>query len=190
MVLVAAACTSQTGSTWSHAPRRAIDTPTTSESIASSAPARTPTPIDPDTATGQLVTDVARGFQLYQINCAACHGPDGQGGTGPRLNDQAKLYRALTPAGGPGSGYLDPVFIDELLTEGGAYVCGDPGSLMLAYKQPNGHLTDRQVEQLIAWITASSEIVIDSGSGLVPGWRDQDWEPGPATTPVPACWQD
>ena len=190
LALMAAACTSEAGNPWSHAPLRAIDTPATSKSIASSAPVRTPTPIDPDAAQGQLVTDVARGFQLYQINCAACHGPDGQGGTGPSLNDQAKLYQALTPEGEPGSGYLDPVFIDELLTEGGAYVCGDPSSLMAAYKQPNGHLTDRQVQQLIAWITASSEIVIDSWSGTVSGWRDPDWEPGPETTPVPACWED
>ncbi len=188
--MVAVACTSETGSDWSSAPLTATDPPSPSQATASASATRTPTPVDDGSAEAQLVTDVARGFGLYQINCAACHGPDGQGGTGPTLNDQAKLFEALTPAGEPGGGYLDPLFIDELLTEGGSYVCGDPASLMLAYKQPKGHLSDRQVQQLIAWVTASSEIVIERGSETVAGWRDPSWEPGPETTPVPACWQD
>ena len=47
----------------------------------------------------QYVTDVARGYELYLANCAECHGEAGQGGIGPRLNDQGKLYNALTPGG-------------------------------------------------------------------------------------------
>jgi mono/diheme cytochrome c family protein len=29
------------------------------------------------------------GQQVYEENCATCHGPDGQGGTGPQLGDGA-----------------------------------------------------------------------------------------------------
>ena len=187
LVLVATACAGEAASSWSYAPLRDVDAP--SEATAVAAPMRTPTPIDPGTAEGRLVTDVARGFELYQVNCAACHGPDGEGGTGPSLNDQAKPYDAITLTGEPGSGYLNTIFVDELLTEGGSYVCGDPSSLMVAYKEPNGYLGSRQVEELIAWITASSEIVFEHGSETISGWRDPDWEPGPETTPVPACWQ-
>ena len=47
------------------------------------------------TANEQFVTDVERGYALYLANCARCHGSNGQGGVGPPLNDQAKLYNAI-----------------------------------------------------------------------------------------------
>ncbi|MBA3778299.1 MAG: c-type cytochrome, partial [Chloroflexi bacterium] len=78
----------------------------------------------------QLVTDVARGEELYLANCAQCHGAQGQGGVGPALNDQAKLANAVTPAGLPGTGHLNPDYIEEVLTVGGRIVCGDPNSIM------------------------------------------------------------
>ena len=150
----------------------------------------------------QYVTDVARGYELYLANCAECHGEEGQGGIGPRLNDQAKLYNVLTPAGDPGSGHLNPDYLDNVLTVGGRYICGDPNSLMAAWKEPDGPLNYRQVEELIVWLTASSDIVFERhieshGEGdeehaepeVVAGWRDPDWEPGPDTTAPPACWK-
>ncbi len=153
-------------------------------------------------AQDQYVTDVARGYELYLANCAECHGDNGQGGVGPRLNDQAKLYNVLTPAGLPGSGHLNPDYLDNVLTVGGRYVCGDPDSLMAAWKQPDGPLNYRQVEELITWVTASSDVVFErhvvshgEGAGdqgepeFVSGWRDPDWEPGPEDTPPPACWK-
>ena len=149
----------------------------------------------------QYVTDVSRGYELYIANCAECHGAEGQGGIGPRLNDQAKLYNALTPAGDPGSGHLNPNYIDNVLTVGGRYVCGDPNSLMAPWLEPNGPLNYRQVEELIVWLTASSEVTFEyepesHGEGdavepvVIAGWRDPNWQPGPEDTPPPACWKN
>ncbi len=150
----------------------------------------------------QYVTDVARGYELYIANCAECHGDAGQGGIGPRLNDQGKLYNVLTPAGDPGTGHLNPDFLENVLVVGGRYVCGDPDSLMASWQEPNGPLNYRQVEELIAWLTASQDIVFelhveshgeaDEDPGepeVVAGWRDLDYEPAPDDTPVPACWK-
>jgi len=152
------------------------------------------------TVEDQYVTDVARGYELYLANCAACHGEQGQGGVGPPLNDQGKLYNALTPAGDAGTGHLNPNYIDNVLTVGGRYVCGNPDSLMQAWKDPAGPLNYRQVEELIAWITASKDVVferhIQTHGGdaapaepeMISGWRDPNYTPGPDDTPVPDCW--
>jgi len=150
----------------------------------------------------QYVTDVARGYELYIANCAECHGDNGQGGIGPRLNDQGKLYNVLTPAGDTGTGHLNPNYLDNVLTVGGRYVCGDPESLMAAWQDPEGPLNYRQVEELIAWLTASQDIIFephteshgeadeeDAEPEVVAGWRDLDYVPGPEDTPVPACWK-
>jgi len=153
-------------------------------------------------AEAQYVTDVARGYELYLANCAECHGEQGQGGIGPRLNDQAKLYNVVTPAGNPGNGHLNPIYLENVLTVGGRYVCGDPNSLMAAWQEPDGPLNYRQVEELILWMNASQDVVFEvheehhgegeeeaSESAAVRGWRDPNWEPGPDETPVPACWK-
>ncbi len=151
----------------------------------------------------QYVTDVSRGYALFIANCATCHGAEGKGGIGPPLNDQAKLYNVLTAGGDPGSGHLNPDYIDHVLTVGGRYVCGDPNSLMASWKEPNGPLNYRQVEELIAWITASNDIIFEyepathgvsgaeaSPPQIVTGWRDPNWKPGPDDTPPPACWKN
>jgi hypothetical protein len=150
----------------------------------------------------QYVTDVARGYELYIANCATCHGDTGQGGIGPRLNDQGKLYNVLTPTGDSGTGHLSPDYLDNVLTVGGRYVCGDPDSLMAAWLDPNGPLNYRQLEELIAWLTASQDIIFerhieshgeaDEDNGepeVVAGWRDPNYVPGPEETPPPACWK-
>ncbi len=41
---------------------------------------------------------VERGYNLFEANCARCHGDNGQGGIGPVLNDQMKLLTHLTSA--------------------------------------------------------------------------------------------
>ena len=155
-------------------------------------------------AEAQYVTDVARGYELYQANCAECHGENGQGGVGPRLNDQGKLYNVVTPAGDPGNGHLNPIYLENVLVVGGRYVCGDPNSLMAAWQEPDGPLNYRQVEELIAWMNASQDVVFEPhgeshGEGeeaegeehseQVQGWRDPNFEPAPDDTPVPACWK-
>ena len=67
----------------------------------------------------QSVSSVERGYNLFEANCARCHGANGQGGIGPVLNDQMKLATHLTSA-----------YINNVLTAGGRYVCGNPNSLM------------------------------------------------------------
>ena len=152
----------------------------------------------------QYVSDVARGYELYIANCARCHGEEGKGGIGPPLNDQAKLYNAITPDLQAGTGHLNPDYIDNVLTVGGRYVCGDPDSLMSAWLEPNGPLNYRQTEELIAWMTASSDLVFErhieshgegdaeeeAGPAVVQGWRDPNWQPGAGATPPPACWRN
>ena len=153
-------------------------------------------------ADRQYVTDVARGHALFLANCARCHGNQGQGGIGPPLNDQAKLYQAVTAQGNPGVGHLNPDYIKSVLTEGGRYVCGDPNSLMPAWLQPKGPLNYREVQEIITFIVASKEIKWEyrasTGESLeatpapavqVQGWRDPAYSPAPGATPVPACWR-
>ncbi len=151
-------------------------------------------------ADTQYVTDVARGYELYLANCATCHGEDGQGGIGPRLNDQGKLYNVLTPGGDPGTGHLNPDYLHNVLNVGGRYVCGDPNSLMAQWQQPAGPLNYRQIEELIAWVTASQDVTFERRVAthgeevkgepeVISGWRDPDYQPGPEDTPVPDCWK-
>jgi mono/diheme cytochrome c family protein len=157
----------------------------------------------------QQVTDISRGYALFLANCARCHdspgGPpgNGMGNIGPALNDQGKLYNTVTAAGAPGPGHLNPNYVNNVLTVGGRYVCGDPNSIMPVWAQPNGPLNYQQVNDIIAWITASNEVSFTyapaaaEGAGgatappatTVTGWRDPSYTPPPGATPVPACWR-
>lgn len=150
---------------------------------------------------GQYVQDVARGHELYLANCARCHGNNGEGGVGPVLNDQGKLYNALTPQGLPGSGHLNPAYLEIVLHTGGRYVCGDPNSLMPAWIQPAGPLNYREIEEIITFMLATNEVTWThqeeahepDATPAEPeqsrGWRDPNYEPPPDATPVPACWR-
>jgi len=131
----------------------------------------------------QQVTDVQRGAKLFQANCARCHGDTGQGGIGPILNDQAKLLTHLKPA-----------YLEAVLSVGGRYVCGNPNSLMLAWLEPKGPLNYREVEELIAFITATTRdvyTVTDPETKVtteLSGWRDESYVLPAGATPVPDCW--
>ena len=133
----------------------------------------------------QQVTDVSRGYRLFQANCARCHGAEGQGGIGPVLNDQAKLLTHLSEA-----------YLTNVLAVGGRYVCGDANSLMLAWKEPAGPLNYREIEELIAFLRAPSTLeytVTDPATGkatTLKGWRDPTFQPAAGASPVPACWKD
>ena len=48
--------------------------------------------------TAQQITMVERGYNVYQANCARCHGKQGEGGIGPVLNKQDKLFSHLNEA--------------------------------------------------------------------------------------------
>jgi mono/diheme cytochrome c family protein/uncharacterized cupredoxin-like copper-binding protein len=155
------------------------------------------------TSEEQYITDVSRGYALFQTNCSSCHGVDGKGGIGAPLNDQMALYNAYTPTGDPGTGHLNPLYIQTVLEKGGRYVCGDAKSVMPVWGQPVGPLNYRQIEELIAFLGATTETtwtyvphVAEGEVGPTPepievrGWRDPNFEPAPSATPYPACWRD
>jgi mono/diheme cytochrome c family protein/plastocyanin len=139
----------------------------------------------------QAVTAVERGYNLYQANCARCHGVNGEGGVGPVLNDQMKLFA-----------HLNEQYIHTVLTVGGRYVCGDPKSLMPVWSQDNGGpLNYIQLEDLVAFIRAPNnqsftvrdpelnepEYNDDGTIKTFKGWRDPVFKPDAAATPVPDC---
>ena len=139
----------------------------------------------------QAVTSVERGYNLFIANCARCHGASGQGGIGPILNDQVKLYVHLSPS-----------YIRNVLTAGGRYVCGNPQSIMPVWADTNGGpLNYIQIQNLIDFLRAPSDqqyVVRDPSTSeavevngkvqTFPGWRDPNFKPAPDATPVPACW--
>jgi mono/diheme cytochrome c family protein/plastocyanin len=140
----------------------------------------------------QQVTSVEAGYNLFEANCARCHGAAGQGGIGPVLNDQAKLYV-----------HLNPQYIMNVLTVGGRYVCGNPTSLMPVWADTNGGpLNYVQIQNLIDFIRApntltytirdnsTNEPILDSSGKpeTAVGWRDPNYTPAPGATPVPDCW--
>ena len=137
----------------------------------------------------KTVTDVQRGYALFQLDCARCHGTQGEGLIGPKLNDQAKLLSHLTPT-----------YLQNVLTVGGRYVCGDANSLMPVWSDqgnPPGPLNYRNLEELIAFIRATNDITFqgvdptDSTKTVqVTGWRDPSFTMPAGATPVPACWKD
>jgi mono/diheme cytochrome c family protein/plastocyanin len=143
----------------------------------------------------QQVTSVERGYDLYQANCSRCHGVNGEGGIGPTLNRQDKLY-----------GHLTPQYIMTMLSVGGRYACGDPNSVMPVWSNANGGpLNYKQIEDVIAFIRATNDKtyvvrdpslftpVIDPATGkekTFTGWVDPNYKPAPGATPYPACWKD
>ncbi len=141
----------------------------------------------------QSVTSVERGYNLFQANCARCHGPNGEGGIGPVLNDQMKLATHLTPQ-----------YLNNVLTVGGRYVCGNPQSLMPIWADTSGGpLNYLQIKDLIAFLRAPKDQayeVRDPGTNepiesagkveTFTGWRDPKFEPPASATPVPACWSN
>jgi mono/diheme cytochrome c family protein/plastocyanin len=143
------------------------------------------------------VISVERGYNLYEANCAQCHGPNGEGGKGPTLNRQDKLFL-----------HLNPDYLANVLTVGGRYVCGNPDSIMPVWSNagnPPGPLNYRQIDDLIAFIRAEKgdtfrkmdpslwEPVIDPKTGeeeTFTGWVDPNYQPAPGSTPFPDCYLD
>jgi mono/diheme cytochrome c family protein/plastocyanin len=155
----------------------------------------------------QQVVAVERGYNVYQANCARCHGPNGLGPDepdaaaigyiGPTLNSQEKLFSHLSEA-----------YLRNVLEVGGRYVCGNPQSAMPAWSDtsnPPGPLNYRQIDELIAFLRATSDVtyeirdpelnepIVDPATGepmTFTGWRDPNWTPEPGATPYPDCWTD
>lgn len=161
-------------------------------------------------ADRQQVVDVQRGYNLYEANCARCHGPNGQGPNeadaaakaaagqgyiGPQLNAQEKLFA-----------HLNASYLKNVLTVGGRYVCGNPTSQMPVWSDqgnPPGPLNYRQIQELIAFLRATNDVtyevrdgstnepVIDPATGkpkTFTGWRDPNYKPAAGATPYPDCY--
>jgi mono/diheme cytochrome c family protein/plastocyanin len=143
-------------------------------------------------ASAQQVTSIERGYNLFEANCARCHGANGEGGIGPVLNDQMKLFAHLTPT-----------YIKNVLTVGGRYVCGNANSKMPVWADTNGGpLNYIQIQALIDFIRAPSteEFVIrnpelnepvigpDGKVMTFKGWRDPNFKPQASASPVPDCY--
>lgn len=143
----------------------------------------------------QQVTAVERGYNVFEANCARCHGVNGEGGIGPILNRQDKLFA-----------HLNENYLRTVLATGGRYVCGNADSLMPVWSNqgnPPGPLNYRQIDELVAFLRATNEktyIVRDAELGTpkidpltgkvrtFTGWRDPNYKPDPGATPYPACW--
>ncbi len=148
-------------------------------------------------AAAQQVTSVERGYNLYEANCARCHGVNGEGGIGPALNRQDKLFA-----------HLSVDYLNNMMIAGGRYACGNANSIMPVWSnegRPAGPLNYTQIEDLIAFIRAPSSetYTIRDPSLFEPkrdpitneiktfnGWVDVNYKPAPGATPFPACWSD
>jgi mono/diheme cytochrome c family protein/plastocyanin len=148
-------------------------------------------------AASQQVIAVERGYNLYEANCARCHGENGEGGIGPVLNRQDKLFA-----------HLNENYLRNVLEVGGRYVCGNPDSQMPVWADtgnPPGPLNYIQINDLIAFLRAPNtetyqvrdealfEPEIDPITGEVrtfTGWVDPNYTPDAGATPYPDCWAD
>jgi len=140
---------------------------------------------------------VERGYNLYEANCARCHGVNGEGGIGPALNSQDKLYA-----------HLSVDYLNNMMVAGGRYACGNVNSVMPVWSNeghPPGPLNYIQIDDLIAFIRAPSDqtyTIRDPSLGepkrdpitnevrTFNGWVDVTYKPAPGATPFPACWSD
>jgi hypothetical protein len=136
-------------------------------------------------------------YNLYEANCARCHGAAGEGGIGPQLNRQDKLFA-----------HLNENYLRQVLNAGGRYVCGNPNSVMPVWSNtanPPGPLNYTQIDDLISFIRAPNtetyiirdaslfEPQIDPITGQVrtfKGWVDPNYKPEAGATPFPDCWAD
>jgi plastocyanin len=99
--------------------------------------------------------------------------------------------------------HLNAIYLKNVLTAGGRYVCGNANSLMPIWADTNGGpLNYRQVQELIAFIRAPStqefiarnptlnEPVIGSDGKVQTfrGWVDPSFKPAADATAVPACY--
>ena len=89
------------------------------------------------------------GAELYELNCASCHGADGEGGIGPALNSQEFLTAAND---------------DQIAA---LIAVGIPGSAMSAYSLDfGGPLTAEEIDGLTVYLRSWEEEAPEN-----PDWR-------------------
>lgn len=82
----------------------------------------------------------AQGAELFEVNCASCHGPDGRGGLAPALGARDFLES------------VDDFQIEQLTA------LGVPGSEMVAYSNDfGGPLTSQQIRAITTYLRSLEE---------------------------------
>ena len=110
-----------------------------------------------DALRSQDAALIASGAQLWGLNCAACHGLNGQGVSAPALN---------SPSSTPVS------------TQPGIIRGGVPGTAMPAWwNEYGGPLTDQQITEIVAYIRSWEKT-----APSCPDWRTPSC-PGAGGTP-------
>lgn len=98
----------------------------------------------------QAASLAEEGANIWQFNCASCHGLNGEGGIGPALNSEQYLQSAT----------------DEQTRN--LVAVGVPGSQMSAYSLDfGGPLTSEQIRSVTAYIRSWEDDAPDR-----PDWRD------------------
>lgn len=98
----------------------------------------------------QLGSLVDQGSSIWELNCASCHGLNGEGGVGPALNSMQFLQSAS----------------DEQIQ--GLVAVGVPGSQMNAYSLDfGGPLTTEQIKAVTTFIRSWEPAAPDR-----PDWRE------------------
>jgi len=103
-----------------------------------------------DALASENRAQIAAGRQLWSLNCAMCHGTQGEGGDSPALNSQEFLKSVS----------------DEQMH--GIVAGGIPGSAMPAWlDEYGGPLTDQQIAAVVAYVRSWEET-----APSVPNWRN------------------
>jgi mono/diheme cytochrome c family protein len=88
-----------------------------------------------DALSSQNAALIAGGQQLWSLNCASCHGANGQGVDAPALNSQQFLQSAT----------------DQQIH--GIVAGGVPGTAMPAWwDEYGGPLTDQQIQEIVTYV--------------------------------------
>jgi mono/diheme cytochrome c family protein len=103
-----------------------------------------------DARATQEASLAEEGANLWQFNCASCHGVNGDGGTAPALNSTQFLQAA------------DDDQIETLIA------VGIPGSDMSAYSLDfGGPLTSEQIQSIVSYLRS-----LEADAPDRPDWRD------------------
>jgi len=106
---------------------------------AAPAPTEAPRPVIPLPTVAGVSGDPTRGVQVFQQNCAVCHGAQGEGRVGANLS---KPFASAFPA----------AFVKQAVSN------GVQGSVMPAWaKASGGPLTDQQIDDVTAYVLSQQK---------------------------------
>ena len=148
----------------------------------------------------QQVTVVERGYNLFEANCARCHGANGRG------RHRAAIAQRPGRSSSPTS---TRQYIRNVLTVGGRYVCGNANSLMPVWAdtgngaRPLNYLQIEDADRVppgdeARHVPRSGRLDRTSRSSTRRRARSRrstagaipNYKPAPGATPYPDCWLD